>query len=385
MDAPSVTAFLATTILASVGLSPSPNAVGLVGLLVVLQLYPRLFSRRANKFAAAWGASTLGATISHAGAASNALQASFLSIVLLVAISATISLIPVATVYIDAHFISKDRRYSWSRLATFPAFWASVWGTLSVLTPVGRLLTWSPVTGLGPYTWISSYLGPWGIDFVVAAWSVVLAEAAAVPLSRRALSIHDPDYPRGVEDVIPYTDNPDEPAPQDRSTLYNKSALALLLLALTVPSTWTPALPNPTYTTTTTPFTLGCALPQTHLPHKAPHSPTLDDYIAETRKMTNAKLVLWPEGALKFDTETERNETFEKIANLTLKDHKGLHIGVGFEESAPESWGKRTSRRNGFALLVDDKVVLQYYKRNLVPSMLIFHLMMASSKLTPVL
>ena len=384
MDIPSIVAFLATTILASVGLSPSPNAAGLVGLLVALQLYPRLFSKRANKLVAPWAASTIGAVLSHGRAASNALQASALSMLLLAVLSATISAIPVAAVYLDAWLIGKNRRYTWSRLAGFPAFWASIWGVISVMTSVGRLPTWSPVTGLSHYTWISSYLGPWGIDFVVAAWSVVLTEAIAVPLSRRALLIGDPDYLRNVEDVAPYTDDPEEPTPRDSSTLYNKSAFTLFLLALAVPSLWAPGIPNPTYTTATTPFTLGCVLPKTHIPHRESHLPTLDNYITETKKMTNAKLVLWPEGAVRFDTEAERNKTFKRIFDEVLKGHKGFHVGVGFEENSPEPWGKRTSRRNGLALLVDDKVVLQYYKRKLVPRTLIF-LLIASSKLTSVL
>jgi len=385
MEATQVAAFLATTILASAALSPSPNAVGLVGLLVALQMHPRLFFRRADKFVSPWAASTIGAAISHSRAASNALQASVLSIFLTAVISAVVSAIPVAVVYVDSRYIGKNHRYNWPRLAAFPAFWASTWGIISVLTPVGRLLTWSPVTGLGPYTWVSSYLGPWGIDFIVAAWSVVLTEAIAVPLSRRALLVEDSAEARNMERFAPYTDDPDTPASRDHSTLYHKSAFTLFLITLVIPSLWTPAIPNPTYTSTITPFTLGCALPQTHLPHTTPHPPTLDDYIKETRKMTNAKLVLWPEGALKFDTEKQRNTTFEEIANKLLNLHKGLHVGVGFEETAPESWGKRASKRNGFALLVEDKVVLQYYKRNLVPSALMFHLTMTNLKLTSVL
>lgn len=365
MDIPSIVAFFATTILASVGLSPSPNAAGIVGLLVSLQLYPRLFPGGVNKLVTPWAAATIGAALSHGRAASNALQASALSIIILVLISAFISMIPVGAVYVDARFLGKNRRYNWSRLATFPALWASIWGIISVLTPIGRLLTWSPVTGLSHYAWISPYFGPWGIDFVVAAWSVVFTEAIVIPLSQRALSIEE------LEDPTPYTDDPDVTPPRDRSTLYHKSAFTLFLLVLALPSLWTSTIPNPTYTAATTPFTLGCILPQAHLPHGTPHSPTLEDYIKETRKHTNAKLLLWPEGALKFDTEAERNKTFERIANDVLKGHKGLYVGVGFEENAPEPWGNRASKRNGLALLVEDRVVLKYYKRNLVPCTLI--------------
>jgi len=337
-------------------------------------------SRKVSTFIFPWAASAVGVGMSHVSAASSALQTSAVSTVLLMLSSAGIAVVPIAVVYCDARFLSKNHRYNWSRLAGFPAVWASTWGVISMLMPTGRLLMWSPVTGLGPYTWISSYLGPWGIDFVVASWSVVLTEAIAIPLSQHALSMQDPDYPRNVERVAPYDDNPDEPTTRDHSTLWYKSAFTLFLLTLTMPSLWTPLVPNPTYITTTTPFSLGCVLPQTHLPHRTPHSPTLDDYITETKKMTNAKLVLWPESALKFDNEEQRNKTFETIFTEVLKNRKGFHVGVGFEERAPESWNKRASKRNGFALLVDDQVVLQYYKRHLVPSKEIPHLEMAGSK-----
>ena len=254
-----------------------------------------------------------------------------------------------------------------------------------MLTSIGRLLTWSPVTGLGPYTWVSSYLGPWGIDFIVAAWSTMLTEVIAIPLSQRAFLIEDPEDPTPAEHVTPYTDNPDEPTPRDHSALYHKSVVALLLLALAIPGSWTSTIPPPTYTTATTPFSLGCVLPRAHLPRKTPHSPTLTEYIAETKKMTNAGLVLWPEGALKFDTEADRNATFKKIFDDVLKNRKGFHIGLGFEENTPVSWNKRAGRRNGFALLTGNRTVLQYYKRNLVPSKSIFHSTVTQQKLTSAL
>jgi len=381
LDATSVVAFIATTLLAFAGLSPSPDAVGIVGLLVAVQLYPRFSSKRAGGLVSPCAASTLGATISHVRAASNALQTSTLSILLLVAISAVMSFVSVGSVFIDACRIGKNRRYNWTRLAGFPALWASICGLTSVLNPVGRLLVWSPVTGLGPYAWVSSCLGPWGIDFILAAWSVAITEVIAVPLSQYALLVGDPEGLGSVERLTPYTDNPSEPTTQDHSAIRHKSAFAAFLLALTLPSLWTSEIPNIIYTPTSTPFTLGCVLPQTHLPHKTPHPPTLDDYITETRKMTNAKLLLWPEGVFRFDTEADRNATFEMIADKVLNGHKGLHIGVGFEEDAPESWNQRAKKRNGFALLTEDRVVLQYYKRSLVPSMLIFYFMTTGPKL----
>jgi len=381
----SAVAFIATTILAYIALSPSPDAGGLVALLVALHTYQRFSPRKAVHYIAPWAASTIGATISHISAANNALQGpSVFSLVPLMGISAAASLASVGVFFLDALAIGKKRRYSWSQFVAFAIIWTFMWGIISMLTSVGRLFTWSPVTGLGPYTWVSSYLGPWGIDFIVAAWSVILAEVVAIPLSQRAFLVEDPEDPTPAERMTPYTDNPDEPTPRDHSTLYHKSVVTLFLLALALPGFRAPT-PLPTYTTTTTPFSLGCVLPQTHLPHKTPHSPTLEDYITETKKMTGAKLVLWPEGALKFNTEAERNETFKKIANETMLGHQGFHVGFGFEENTPESWNKRASRRNGFALLSGNDTVLQYYKRNLVPSTSVFYSMVTRPKLISVL
>ena len=244
---------------------------------------------------------------------------------------------------------------------------------------------WSPVSDLGPYTWVSSFLGPWGIDFIVAGWSVILTEAITLPLSQYILSIEDIDNPGNIEHFTPYTDNPDETPSQDQGLTHHvKPLFTALLLFLAIPSLWMDTLPSSTYTTTTTPFTLGCVLPQTHLPYETPRTPTLDDYIAETKKMTSAKLVLWPEGVLKFETEDERSEAFEKIANETLKGHKGFHVGIGFEEDIPKPQNKRMGKRNGFALLVDDKIALQYYKRNLVPRRLLYLVMKIQSSHAPV-
>lgn len=370
----SMVAFLVTAILAAVGLSLSPDFAGLLGLLVVVQLYPRTSSRKLGRLAQPWAASTVGALISYAKPASNALQSSALSMLLLVGISAVGPAISILAVWFDANYIGKNHRFNWFRLAAFPAIWASLWGALSFISPVGRLLMWSPVTGLGPYTWVSSYLGTWGIDFILAGWSVLLTEVIAIPLFQRSLPNEDPGGPRDAVHFTPFTDNPDETPSNDHSTSHHHYGFAVLLLTLTLPSLWVDIVPNPTYTTSTTPFTLGCALPQTHIPNTKPHSPTLQHYIDETRKMTNAKLVLWPEGAIKFNTEAERNASFEKIVKNLLEPHKGLHIGLGFEEYATEPRNGRAGKRNGFALLVEDRVVLQYYKRNLFPSTLVSRL-----------
>ena len=108
MDAPSIVAFVATTILACLGLSPSPNSAGIVGLLVMLQLYPKVFSRKASQFTSPWVASTIGAAMSHTRAASDALHVWILSAIILAVLSAVTSAIPIAAIYIDAQYIGRN-------------------------------------------------------------------------------------------------------------------------------------------------------------------------------------------------------------------------------------------------------------------------------------
>ena len=50
--------------------------------------------------------------------------------------------------------------------------------------------------------------------------------------------------------------------------------------------------------------------------------------LTKLKKMSDAKLVLWPEGVLKFDKEEERNKTLKVITHDLLKQYKGLHIGL---------------------------------------------------------
>ena len=159
MDPLMLVAFSATAILAAVCPLPSQNFIGILGLLVMLQVYLRVFSQKFRRLAATRAAPAIGIAISYASTASNTLQSSTLSVVILVAVLALGLAIPILVVWFDAHYIGKNRWFSWFRLTAFPAFCASVWGIVSLLSPVGWLFVWSPVTGLGLYTWVSSYLG----------------------------------------------------------------------------------------------------------------------------------------------------------------------------------------------------------------------------------
>jgi apolipoprotein N-acyltransferase len=99
--------------------------------------------------------------------------------------------------------------------------------------------------------------------------------------------------------------------------------------------------------------------------------PSLGDFIAETKKLTSqAKVVLWPESAVEFGSQGEREAAFEELR----KDIQKSVIGVAFEEFVPQDSSNPSGsrmRRNGLALVHEGQKkgeeVIQYYKRNLVP------------------
>lgn len=78
-------------------------------------------------------------------------------------------------------------------------------------------------------------------------------------------------------------------------------------------------------------------------------------------------MVLWPEGAVTFANETERDDAFTKI----IGGRGQFYVGVGFEEAYPDPAdpsGRQSLFRTGLALVsLNTEPHLIYYKRNLVP------------------
>jgi len=108
--------------------------------------------------------------------------------------------------------------------------------------------------------------------------------------------------------------------------------------------------------------------------------PTLNDYIEETMKYQSAaKVLLWPEGAVSFASDAERDAAFDAVrAKVT-----GAYVGVSFEQIAADprdSSGKRSYKRTGIALVHKDSPdpLMLYYKRHLVPIAETYHLSRAS-------
>ena len=224
-------------------------------------------------------------------------------------------------------------------------------------------MTWSPVTGIASYEWMRPFSGSWGINWLVGGWAIVIAEVVG------AWFIGPGDEPEPHGPLIPSLVSNGEPQPRrptsspgPRRTLF----LATVLLVLTSPPFLSPAIPLLPWSTSSTPLPVGCVLP--HPPSHGDESTSLDRFIAESRQHNGARILLWPEGALRFETIAQREEAINRVR----KEISGPLVGVTFTEPVPASAGWEHSRdgkwRNGLVLVGPDGPVAEYYKRNLVPS-----------------
>jgi hypothetical protein len=258
--------------------------------------------------------------------------------------------------------LSPRIRIPWARVTFFPAVWATVWQFVSHTSPVGHLVTWTPVASAG-YEWMRPLFGTWGINWLVGAYAIVIAELVGAWLIGpvEEYESHDP--------LIPSIDLSTEPQLITTTTSHHTHTyfLSAVLLALTIPSFFSPALPILPWAASSTPLSIGCVLPHPSLPGDG-ISP-LDRFIAESRQHTGARILLWPEGALRFESSVQREEALKRVQ----EEIKGPLVGVTFTEPVPREAGWEHARegkwRNGLALVGPNGPVGEYYKRNLVPSM----------------
>ncbi|KIL00568.1 hypothetical protein PAXRUDRAFT_821558 [Paxillus rubicundulus Ve08.2h10] len=334
--------------LATLALGPLPAFIPLVLLLSVLRIHGQRIAflhTRGRELLCSWFFIAAGSSLAHWAAAANALSSAAQSVTAVVVLSAVTYLFAVPPLYFDVRIKGRVAT-DWAQLTLFPTLWATSWSIASHVSPVGRLLNWSPVSESHAYNWIVPLVGPAGIDWIVAAWAVVCSELAA-------------QWLMGFEDYEPLGVH----GSQSLLSCRSKALLTLVtsLLALTLPSFTLNNLPiRPDVLAHATSLTVGCALPH---PLDGSH-PTLDDFVTETSKMNAANIILWPESAVVFNSEKEREAAFTRLR--TLSTH--AYIGVAFEEY---TMGDPSRTKNGLALIHKGQKageeVVQYYKRNLVP------------------
>lgn len=348
--------FVSTAFVLALSLTATPSLLPLVLLLALLRIYVTTVAPRAVLVhVVLWITMTVGISLAHLLPSLHALSTPTISIITLLLLSALSSAVPLALILLD-HPISARVQSPWSQITLFPAIWATVWSGVAYVSPLGRLTTWSPIYGLESYTWMTRLTGGVGTDWVVAGWAVIGAHAIDTWLLSDV---------RGEEPLIPH----ELPADASRQSSVSKSPklalLGIILVALALPSFFTHDLPLPPFSSNATPLIVGCVLPTGR---SQEFTPTLDDFIAESKKMTSAKVLLWPEGAVKFNSPSEKEEALNRIR----QEVRGPYVGVSFEDFVPSEGGRSGMRRTGVSIVSNDsdETLLSYYKRQLVPSKL---------------
>ncbi|KAF9527752.1 hypothetical protein CPB83DRAFT_814927 [Crepidotus variabilis] len=353
----------ATFVTSSLALRPDSTLVPNILNLSVLYTYaPFLFRSdepyRVWKVLGTGVALTAGSALSRTHASLEALSSPAQSLITLFILSSFLSALALGATFAGVK-LSTRFPSTWSQIALFPSIWATLWATTSYISPVGHLSTWGVANNADSYNWLIPYLGPASKDWVIGAWAVVLSQT----LTHWYMGFEEPDQIPNL--TLPARSN----NPVDHSMSATRKLLALVLVLLTVPSFSSSPLPLPiSQIEAATPITVGCVNPP-YQQHKH-HNPTLDDYISETNKLRNwgGRILLWPEGAVVFNTPKEKEDAFTKIREQVT----GPYVGVSFEETISDPAdpsGRKSVTRAGLAVISKylDEPHLIYYKRHLVP------------------
>ncbi|KAL1951449.1 hypothetical protein VTO73DRAFT_598 [Trametes versicolor] len=358
-------------LLALGALTPTPSLPPLILLLAILRLQAATLIPRRN-----WSGAvaqvicvSLATGVVHAAASLHALSTPFTSLIVLAGLS-TVATTIAAGAIAAGYYTERASQTHWARATLFPATWATTWAAVERGSPIGQLATWSPVVNLGGYGWLRQVGGQAAINWVVAAWAVVIADVAGAWMMGPG-----GEQEPGSEDLVSLVDDGSlvHPVPKARSAISAKARRTLVmtavLMTLAVPSYMVSDLPPPVSAPDVTPFGVACAMPYPQRNGHATGPPSLKDYVAESKTLqSQAKIILWPESAVHFTAAGEREEAFAKISRQIAN---GTYYGIGFEEvvhsdSSDGVW-KAGMRRNGLVLLGWEGVVYEYYKRNLVP------------------
>jgi hypothetical protein len=352
--------------------------------------------------------SALGGSLARLGPGMEALSTPGVSIVVLLlgsGVYASIFFIPIVI------FVSTVRRASspFVKIMLFPALWATTVTIASYGSPVGRVGVWSPVYGMDLYRWLLPYFGEVVQDWIVALCAVLLLQIAEqahwsppllfVAAIHRPLNGLDPNAGRpsplewpneaitdAERDSITYysvaTANTDarggeqEASPSGwgnlpvrSETIFTVALLAILAMPSIIAPSLVHAYPESPRNTDVTSLQVACIMP-TLAPSTSPKT-LFETYRAESAAYGSlARIHLWPESAVRFDTAKERSEYFEEVRKVAAT--YGIWIGVGFDDFAPQEAGdvkgREGMRRNGLALVGPQGIEFEYLKQKLVPS-----------------
>ncbi|KAG8822288.1 hypothetical protein FRC19_006265 [Serendipita sp. 401] len=348
-DHPSRSVVATIIILTMFTLRPLPSSILLVALVVLLRITTQWIIPRPyaiGRLIIVWLAVSTGCYISFAIAGSTTVTSKFPT-VLYSSIYSLLGLIPVVLSAIT-------RRAGFE----FPLIWATGWWLISRFSPIGRLGAWSPLAGDDLYEWMRPFVGEYGIDWAIGGW-VEVCSCFAVWYLMGARPQDDRDHEFEEEQSSPLS-LPRVPTiwSQDHVNL-----LIIALLVLAIPSAFVSPLPTALHGEDVRDVGVACVLPP-----PSNDSFAFTSFKRETRTVAGqAHIVLWPEGAVGFDSAEDRRDKLEEMrldANVS-----GIYIGISFTEPELDSNRSYTGkRRNGIAIVSSDGVILEYYKRNFIPS-----------------
>lgn len=364
-------------ILAIFSLGPTPGMIPIILSLSILLVYSRIlfptFAQHTVRHTATlWASLTIGGSIPRFTASIHALSQPSVSIISLFFLSGITSILSIGVLYLENKAGSRYRSDS-VNLFLFPAIWATFWTTFAYLSPLGMLSTWSPVEGIGAYDWLVPFLGQESLNWVAAAWAVVVSQTL---MSLYMGSKNDEEsVPGPLISADPVNDHHRDielnGASSVQSSMTGKNKIVLLavgLVLLTIPSYLINSLPLPIDNVDkVTPLVVGCALPKFDI-YKH-HEPLLDDFVEESKKLDSAaNFILWPEGAVRFNSETERNDALAEVRRQV----RHAYVGVAFEETLDDPEDPKNHkgiRRTAIAIVSNKSTTphLLYYKRHLVP------------------
>ena len=342
------------TVSSALAFGPSATITPIILTLTLLLVYSRFLFRTAPSFGVPHVgllcALAVGASFSRYQAALAALSTPAESIAALFGSALILSFLTSLTLYVDTRFCTRLKS-SWAQITLFPTLWATLWCTISYISPVGRLSTWSAADHSDAYSWIVPIAGPASKDWIIGAWAVVMSQFIGA-------------WYMGRPDEDSLLDN--QPRRQQFGGFhFQVGTLALCLSFATIPSFLIPQFPLlVSDINVSTALTVGCVLPP--FQRYKHHVLTLDDFIEESKKVQSlAKVILWPEGAVVFNNASERDEGLQLVRKIITS-----YTGVSFEETINDPrdlTGKTSIRRTGIAIVSQNSEPHIYYKRHLVP------------------
>ncbi|CAG7853950.1 SubName: Full=Uncharacterized protein {ECO:0000313/EMBL:CCA67152.1} [Serendipita indica DSM 11827] len=341
-------AFVVFTALSSyLALQPLPSSVPLIAFLSILRLETTLVIHRPWTFVrlvAIWAAIFIGCFFSFVGLRFGSPEAP----VVTASYAVIFSLLGLFIVVLAA--------YCGSNNFVFPALWATWWLVIAQMSPVGRLGAWSPLIGDDTYSWLRPHVSDFGIDWIVGASAEVLSCFVTwhvLGFNQR----HQNDDGNERRDHR----NEEGDLQTERVDSGRVKFLLFILIALSFPSSLTELLPEPLHEDNRHDVGVSCVLPDLSGPRTS-----FDAFMNETAIVAGrAHVALWPEDAVFFETEQDKETGLIKAQELSHQ--YGIFIGVSFLEPLLEEGEDRGKRRSGTVLVGKDGVMAEYYGRHPAP------------------